>query len=92
MQAGSGKRKNKKGRFISGPYRRRVLYGAGNLTTAQAAGAGVYSFRRTVHNRLDAADVGLPRAVGTTMGVRNLDAESNTLSANITFSHLLHLL
>ena len=46
---------------------------------------------RTVYDRLDALDVGLPGAVGATMGVRNLNPEDDTLPTEITFGHSLHL-
>ena len=46
----------------------------------------------TVHNRLDTLDIGLPGAIGASVGVGDLDAESNSLVAELTFSHSLHLL
>ena len=46
---------------------------------------------RTVYDRLDALDIGLPGAVGTTMGVRYLNPEDDALTAEITFGHSLHL-
>ena len=46
----------------------------------------------TVDDRLDALDVGLPCAVGASVGVRDLDAKGNTLVTELTFSHPLHLL
>jgi hypothetical protein len=36
--------------------------------------------------------IGLPGSVGTSVRVRDLDAEGNVFSAEITFSHFLHLL
>ena len=50
--------------LISG---RKRLHGTGNLPGTQAAGAGVDPFRGTIHNSLDAIDVGLPSAVGTSV-------------------------
>ena len=46
---------------------------------------------RTVHDRLDALDIGLPHSVGTSVGVGDLDPKGNTLAANIALSHQLHL-
>ena len=65
---------------------------AGNLTRTQATGAGVNLFGRAVYNSLNAFDVGFPSAVRATMRVGNLNTESNTFAAEITFSHVLHLL
>lgn len=63
------------------------LDGAGDLTGTQTTGAGIYSLGGTVHNSLNALDVRLPSAVGTTMRVRNLNSESYALTADITFCH-----
>jgi hypothetical protein len=60
-----------------------TLYFAG----AQASGANVYMTGRTLHNRLYTLYVRLPCSVRASVGVRNLDTEGNTLSANFTFSH-----
>lgn len=68
------------------------LDSAGNLTRTQATGAGVNPFGRAVYNSFDAFDVGFPCAVRATMRVGNLNTESNTFAAEITFSHVLHLL
>ena len=65
---------------------------AGDLARAQATGAGVNLFGGTVYNSLNALDVGAPGAVRAPMRVGNLDTESNTFAAEITFSHVLHLL
>ena len=66
---------------------------AGNLTAAQTTGACVGMPGGPVHDHLDALDVGLPRAVGASVRVAHLDAESNTLIAELTLCHLmLHLL
>ena len=40
-----------------------------------------------VNNSLYLADIGLPCSVRLTVGVRNVVSESNTLTANATFSH-----
>ena len=47
----------------------------------------------TVHDNLNALDVGLPSTVGASVRVAHLDAESNTLIAKFALCHLmLHLL
>ena len=48
--------------------------------------------RRTIHNSLNTLDVGLPRTIGTSVGMGNLDTKGNTLVAKIALSHPLHLL
>ena len=47
---------------------------------------------RTVNDRLDALDIGLPGTVGTTVRVGNSDTESHTLVAKLALCHPLHLL
>jgi hypothetical protein len=47
---------------------------------------------RTVDQSLHALDIGLPRTIGTPMGVGNLDTEGHTLVAELAFCHPLHLL
>ena len=44
--------------------------------------------RSTVDNRLDALDIGLPHLVGATVRMGDLDAEGNTLAADIALCHL----
>ena len=47
----------------------------------------------TVHDNLNALDVGLPSTVGASVRMAHLDAESNTLIAKFALCHLmLHLL
>ena len=66
---------------------------AGNLAAAQTTGACVGMLGGTVHDNLNALDVGLPSTVGASVRVAHLDAESDTLIAKITLCHLmLHLL
>ena len=66
---------------------------AGNLTAAQTTGACVGMLGGPVHDHLHALDVGLPRAVGTSVRMAHLDAERNALIAKFTLCHLmLHLL
>ena len=48
---------------------------------------------RTVYDGLDALHIGLPAAVGSSVRVADLNAESNALVAEFTLCHLLkHLL
>ena len=68
------------------------LDSAFNLVGAKAPCTDIYMARSTVHDSFDALDVGLPGSVGTPVGMGDLNAEGNALSANITFCHLLHLL
>ena len=65
---------------------------AGNFTGTQTPGTNVHMARRTIDHSLHALDIGLPGTIGTPMRVRDLDAEGNTLVAELTFSHPLHLL
>ena len=46
----------------------------------------------TVHDNLNALDVGLPRTIGTTVRMGNLDTKSHALVAKLALSHPLHLL
>ena len=41
----------------------------------------------TVYNRLHTLHIGLPGTIGPSVGVRNLNAESNALATALTFSH-----
>lgn len=68
------------------------LYCSCNLAGTQAAGASVYTLRCTVNKCLYSSDIRFPCSVGTSVGVGNLDAESDTLTTVITLCHSLHLL
>ena len=69
------------------------LHSAGDLAAAQAASADVDMLGRAVHDGLDALHIGLPGTIGSSVGVRDSDAESNTLLAKFTLCHFLkHLL
>ena len=46
----------------------------------------------TVDNCLHTLHIGLPGTIGTQMRVRNLNAESHALIAELALSHPLHLL
>ena len=67
------------------------LDGALNLVGAEASGTCVNMAGSSIHDSLDALDVGLPCTVGTSVGVRNLDTEGYALTTKITLSHSLHL-
>ena len=69
-----------------------ALHSALNLVGTQASRTDVNMARSAVNNRLHALDIGLPHPVGTSVRVGDLDAERNTLAANIALSHWLHLL
>ena len=65
---------------------------SGDFAGTQAPGTNIYMARSTVDDRLHTLDIGLPHAVGTPVGVGDLDPEGNTLVTELTFSHPLHLL
>ena len=44
-------------------------------------------FVGSVDHSLDLSDVGLPGSVGLTIGMGNVEAENNALSADITLCH-----
>ena len=68
-------------------------HSAGNLAAAQTTGACVGMLGGTIHDNLNALDVGLPSTVGASVRVAHLDAERNTLIAKFALCHLmLHLL
>ena len=68
------------------------LDGTGYFVGAQATGAGMNVAGRATYNCLDALDIGFPGAIAPSMGVGNLDSERDTLTADVAFSHRLHLL
>ncbi len=64
-----------------------------NLARAQTSGANINVCGSAVNNSLNSLYVGLPGSVGSSVRVRYLNTESNTLSANFTFCHIgAHLL
>ena len=71
---------------------RSILDGALDLVRAKASRTDVNMAGGTVNNRFHALDIGLPGSVGTSVRMGDLDPEDNTLAANITLSHGLHLL
>ena len=62
-------------------------HSASDLSGTQAAGAGVHTLGGTVNDRLNAADVGLPAAVGTSVGVGHTDTKGNGLATIFTLCH-----
>ena len=67
------------------------LYRASDLARAEAPRASVDVTGRTINDRLHALDIRLPHTVGTAMRVADVDTERNTLAAELTLSHPLHL-
>ena len=67
------------------------LDGALNLVGAEASGTCVNMAGSSIDDSLDALDVGLPCTIGTSVGVRDLNAEGHALTTKITLSHSLHL-
>ena len=65
---------------------------SGDFAGTQAPGTNIDMAGRTVYDRLDTLDVGLPRAVGPSVGVGHLDSKGNTLVTELTLCHPLHLL
>ena len=47
---------------------------------------------RTLHDRFDALDIGLPCTIGTTVRVRDLNTKCNALAADFAFCQSWHLL
>ena len=62
-----------------------------NLIGTEASGTSVHMAGSSIHDCLDALDVGLPFAVGTSVGVGNLNTKGNALATKITLRHSLHL-
>ena len=65
--------------------------GALDLIGAEASGTSVHMAGSSVHDSLNALDVGLPCTIGTSVGVGDLDTEGYALATKITLRHLLHL-
>ena len=61
------------------------------LIGTEASGTSVHMAGSSIHDCLDALDVGLPFAVGTSVGVGNLNTKGNALATKITLRHSLHL-
>ena len=65
---------------------------SGNFTGTQTPGTNIHMAGRAIDHCLHALDIGLPGTVRTSVGVRDLNTESNALVAEFTLSHPLHLL
>ena len=61
------------------------------LIGTEASGTSVHMAGSSIHDCLDALDVGLPFAVGTSVGVGHLNTKGNALATKITLRHSLHL-
>lgn len=61
------------------------------LACTQTTRADCDGFMGSVDNGADLSDVGLPGSAGLAVGVGNIVAERNALSAVHTFCHILHL-
>lgn len=61
---------------------------SGYFPGAEATGAGVDVGRFSVDYRLDVLYIGLESTVRASVGMGNLDAETDFLSAKITFCHI----
>ena len=84
--------KKESGAEICTALRSKLSDSSFHLVGTEASGTSIHMARRTVHNGLDPLHIGLPCPVGTSVGVRNLDTEGNTLATIITLCHSLHLL
>ena len=65
---------------------------AGNFARAETAGTNIYMAGRSIDDRLDALDIGLPSTIGTAMRVRDPDTKGHALVAKFALCHPLHLL
>ena len=61
--------------------------GALDLIGAEASGTSVHMAGSSVHDSLNALDVGLPCTTGTSVGVGDLDTQGYALATKITFRH-----
>ena len=68
------------------------LDGTGNLAGAEAPSTYVDMAGSTIDQSLHTTNIRLPSSVGTTMRVRDLNAERNALIAELALCHPLHLL
>ena len=63
--------------------------GALDLIGAEASGTSVHMAGSSIHDSLNALDVGLPCTIGTSVGMGDLDTERDTLTTKITLSHFI---
>ena len=68
------------------------LHSAGDLTGTEASGADVHVSGGALHDRLHTLHVRHKGAVGTTMGMGNLDTKGDALVAEFAFGHVAYLL
>ena len=61
--------------------------GALNLVGAEASGTCVNMAGSSIHDSLNALNVGLPGTIGTSVGVRDLNTKGNALATIITLRH-----
>ena len=60
-----------------------------HLVRTEASGTSVHMAGSSIHDSLDPLHIGLPLAIGTSVGVRDLDTEGYALTTKITLSHFL---
>ena len=65
---------------------------SGDFTGTHTPGTNIHMAGRTVDECLHTLHVGLPRTIGTSVGVGNFDAEGHALIAKLALCHPLHLL
>ena len=63
--------------------------GALNLVGAEASGTCVNMAGSSIHDSLNALNVGLPGTIGTSVGVRDLNTKGYALTTKITLSHFI---
>ena len=62
-----------------------------HLVGTEASGTSVHMAGSPIHDCLDPLHIGLPLAIGTSVGVRDLNTKGNALTTKITLRHSLHL-
>ena len=62
-----------------------------HLVRTEASGTSVHMAGSPVHDSLDPLHIGLPLAIGTSVGVGDLNTKGNALATKITLRHSLHL-
>ena len=72
-------------------YQPRESDGPLNLIGTEASGTSVHMAGSPIHDCLDTLHIGLPLAIGTSVGVGDLNTKGNALATKITLRHSLHL-
>lgn len=67
---------------------RKNLDSSGHFIRTKATGAGVYVAGSAINNRLNTLHIGFPSSIGSSVRVRNLNSERDTLAADIALSHM----